>query len=461
MQQGPTYCTSCGMPIQRVGKACPHCGEPLPAPPTVPGYAEPERMAPQPPPPPPVQPVQPPMVAPAVVPSPLAVTPFPPVQPPGTAEQQPLPQVIHGHAPAAQPLGVEVQPPAPFVPQPFVISPIVPQGQGTPQIRDLSPIESAATLPAGGALEQAGPADTRKGRTWRTIVGGGMLTWGILLGIVSTTFVVAHVTIIAKSGWANVHGAVVAMLWVSIAMLLAASLEAAAGAVCLRGGPSPRASVSVATVAQIVWSVVAISVMANQLSSKDGPALRFEVLVGVSVLPTIAFGILALAAGKWLWMGPPGRRPSPVSYRTWGPPLVMVLAALTLLRLAIPVLIVLVAAAGKSKIRYEADDYFYATQPFWGAVVACVLCGVLIAASVGLLRGKRWSLFAGAGVGVISLLLVIAIPLLVLVQNDTYDLGGTEHLPMLAWTCLVHGAAAWVALGGAIGLRFRLPSATV
>lgn len=417
MSQAPSYCAKCGSKREAAARVCSRCGEPYPAPPTVVGYEDPLRMAPQ------------PQAQPQAV-SPFAATAF---APPQAAVPQPA-------APFA-PTAPQPPPPAALLAQP-------------PQVFVPPAAQALGTQPLDVPSSQPAIAEDRRGRTWRIVVGGAWVTHGLLLLIAASAFVAVHLTLMTRFGYAHLNEAVKASFGISLAMLLPALAGIAAGRSSLRGTASLRGLSVVAALAHVVWAGVAIGVLATSYAS-EGPAVLLEILAGLSVLPAILLGILALAAGKSMTRAAPGSRPVPLPAQSWGAPLVIVLSVITFLRLFVPVAIVLVKVIGGERVRYAADDYFYSSQPFWGAVMGCVLCVATIACAVAMLRRKRWSLFASAGIAAIALLAVIAVPLMMLVQNDVYRLGGKAHLPMLAWTCFLHATPAWVAMVVAVGLRFR------
>lgn len=284
MQEGPVYCSACGLRVDAPGRTCPKCGEPLPAPPTVIGYGDPSK-------PPQSQPQQ--ASSSVFGTSPLAMTPFPSARPPAPdPAPAPIPQDLPHHPPTAQV--------AAAVPLPPALAQLPPQPE---------PVHKPGTeqqAPAPAALQQSGVAPTvpdgepmpqPQTRLRNKLAGVLLSIWGLLLLLVGLVFSGIHLTMIVQHGFWNLHDAVLAAFWISVALVPSALLQLAAGVANLTGRLAPRAQALVALAVQIAWGVAAVVTM-NEEFLAQGPVLLLQILAGLTFVPSFAGAILTWAAAR-------------------------------------------------------------------------------------------------------------------------------------------------------------------
>jgi len=296
MDYGPIYCAVCGLRVDSPGRTCPKCGEPLPAPPTVIGYGDPSQ-------PPESQPRE--AGSSVFGTSPLAMTPFPsrvpappppapaPIdqdaQPPAPA---PIPQEQAGPAPAPPPAHLPLPPPIARLPAtPEQLPPKPGTEQTAPAPSALQSYGVAPTVPDRDPMPEASPRP-------RNRLAGGLLTiWGVVLLIAGLVFSGIHLMMVLEHGFWNLHDALHAALWVSVALLPVALLQLAAGVSNLLGRLAPRAQALVALLAQAVWAIAAVLAIHASFMTQ-GPALLIEILAGGTILPSLVGAILAWVAAR-------------------------------------------------------------------------------------------------------------------------------------------------------------------
>jgi hypothetical protein len=313
------FCPACGTAISTPSRKCPSCHELLPAPPTVPGFAELPAALPAELQVPDTKRSQPPLDNAPVAAWQAAVQGQPPpgIQPAAESIQvsrmansypnkdmpSPAPPVVQLPGPPAPAL-VAPAPSAPAAPAPDSYGPAPVPGDSTAEQAPIAyafgvaPPPPPVTREDPMAFMQTLPAQAKKpAARSMSPVGGLLLGGGILMLTASLLLIAFHGSILSDFGYYNAEASVQAAAWVSFFSAVPALLVMLAGAASLTRSMAPRALCAVALATHTLWSAAAVSVLAT-LFPVDGLAVECIAATAASWVVIAALAIAAIASAR-------------------------------------------------------------------------------------------------------------------------------------------------------------------